>query len=591
MAKGMTESALLRENAVLNERVGELTDALNRQMAINADLTRQVGRLSEDLNRQIAVNAELVRQVAENNTEIKGLRADLKDADARYMEKELEKESEAKARKEAEEGMAKLERKVSGLNSLLSNGSEKRRPAQPASAEEWKKLEDERKEARKARKNNGAKRDMHLEAETVDVFLRPDLDAETLKRVKWLGTREVTRYSVVPPRMIKTVYHIDKGLLDGRILEAPTPRTPYLNSNYDASFSAFLAYCRFSLGLPVERIVRQCSDFGFDLDKATAHNLLRLTAELLGPVHELIGEEVKESSSHYIKGDETYHPVQLYWSGERRVDGGKMIRKGYVWALQDMAGGQEYLFYDNGSRSQEVLTKEMEGYSGTVQSDAFRAYGNLAKGSGGKITNINCIQHGKRKMVAMKGNPDADRIVDKMNMLYREEHKHKVGVDGWTVEDNLKWRREYAPPLLEDLKADLLSLKSDPRYTPKSQMAQAVNYILNIWGGIEGIFTRGDYDLDSNSLEVTFRGIAQSRKSSLFFGSHEGAKRAAVFYSLAISCRNLGINFFEYMEDVIRRASELPAAKKKDEWDERYKGKWKALTPYNWKMEKQGEAE
>ena len=29
--------------------------------------------------------------------------------------------------------------------------------------------------------------------------------------------------------------------------------------------------------------------------------------------------------------------------------------------------------------------------------------------------------------------------------------KNKIGADGWTSDDNLKWRREYAPPILNAL--------------------------------------------------------------------------------------------------------------------------------------------
>ena len=42
----------------------------------------------------------------------------------------------------------------------------------------------------------------------------------------------------------------------------------------------------------------------------------------------------------------------------------------------------------------------------------------------------------------------------------------------------------------------------------------------------------------------------------MFFGSHEGASRAAILYSIAISCRLNGINLFEYICDVIEKTVE-----------------------------------
>ena len=39
--------------------------------------------------------------------------------------------------------------------------------------------------------------------------------------------------------------------------------------------------------------------------------------------------------------------------------------------------------------------------------------------------------------------------------------------------------------------------------------------------------------------------------------SHEGAKRGALFYSLSCSCRLCGVDFFEYLTDVINRIAAM----------------------------------
>ena len=49
---------------------------------------------------------------------------------------------------------------------------------------------------------------------------------------------------------------------------------------------------------------------------------------------------------------------------------------------------------------------------------------------------------------------------------------------------------------------------------------------------------------------------AKEAGNSMFFGSHEGASRAAILYSIAISCRLNGINLFEYICDVIEKTVE-----------------------------------
>ena len=149
-------------------------------------------------------------------------------------------------------------------------------------------------------------------------------------------------------------------------------------------------------------------------------------------------------------------------------------------------------------------------------------------------------------------------LVELTNKLYQKEHEHCVGQQGWTDKDNLRHRKRYAPQILSEIKRELLRIKSKPDLLPKSEMAGAVDYMLSQWEAIKGIFTEGYYYLDNNLVERYNRYISLSRRNSLFFGSHKGAERGALFYSLACSCRMQGINTFEYITEVINKAAKLP---------------------------------
>ena len=46
-----------------------------------------------------------------------------------------------------------------------------------------------------------------------------------------------------------------------------------------------------------------------------------------------------------------------------------------------------------------------------------------------------------------------------------------------------------------------------------------------------------------------------SRRSSLFFGSHKGAERAAVLYTLALSAKMNHLNIFDYLVDILDRTA------------------------------------
>ena len=71
----------------------------------------------------------------------------------------------------------------------------------------------------------------------------------------------------------------------------------------------------------------------------------------------------------------------------------------------------------------------------------------------------------------------------------------------------------------------------------------------------------------------------ESRRNSMFFGSHEGARRGAILYSIAISCKLNGINLFEYISDVIEKTIEWQPNTPLE--------KYRDLLPDRWKKQQQ----
>lgn len=166
-------------------------------------------------------------------------------------------------------------------------------------------------------------------------------------------------------------------------------------------------------------------------------------------------------------------------------------------------------------------------------------------------------------------------MVDIINRLYHKSHKHKVGENGWTVLENLAYRQEYASDILSDLKDKLEEISSREDLLPKSDLAQAVGYALNEYNAICDIFSRGDTCLDNNLIERINRYVSLSRRNSLFFGSHEGARRASILYSIAISCKLNGINAFDYIKDVIDKTAEWQPNTPLEKYREILPDRWK----------------
>ena len=83
------------------------------------------------------------------------------------------------------------------------------------------------------------------------------------------------------------------------------------------------------------------------------------------------------------------------------------------------------------------------------------------------------MQHIKRKFIdSGENDPDVKRSVELINKLYQNEHKHKVGVDGWTAEQHLAHRKKYALDILGEIKDVLDEIEERGDLLPKSELRE-----------------------------------------------------------------------------------------------------------------------
>ena len=493
------------------------------------------------------------KQIAAQSAHIADITAQLKDALARL-------ESIEQSVKQKDAAIQKEKNRNKGLTTLLGKSNEQQKPPKPELTDEERKvLEEARAVRRKQRGNNGARRDCHTEVkvEYHDVYPDdPDFDMERARPLEETGGdgqpryRECVRYTYTPGHFTKHVYRMHTFTQDGRVFEPKTPPSAFLNSNYDSSFVAGLMQLRYMYAMPMERIIHYFEDMGFNLNKKTASFLMGRAAEAFARFYAAIRQAVLGEDC--IAADETYFKILVPEKNSK----GKGVRKGYFWVIVAVNRGLLYVVYEDGSRSGDVIFKEVEGYKGTMQSDAASFYKKIEGSDYPCIIRIACIQHIKRRFIECQDyEPDAARMVRLLNRLYQEDHRHKVGEKGWTVEKHQKWRQQYAPDILADIRELLDKILARPDLLPKSDLASAAGYLDMEWDAVVDIFKRGDTHLDNNLVERMNRYFSMSRRSSLFFGSHSGAERAAVLYTLALSARMNHINFFDYIVDILDKTA------------------------------------
>ncbi len=520
------------------------------------DILREQLAAANMMNRELLLQNENLRKtISELNDTITSLR--------------LSMASLEKALTEKDSALSKSENIRRGLAKISRNISEKQKPS-PSSEQSECSSPNASKSAfdPKIRGNNGAKRNPHYELETEIVDVYPDDPAFRESEASEISVGQSVRYIMIGPKFIKRIYNLHTYKQGGKLYTSKAPNAPLQNSSYDGSFIAGVLQLRYIYSMPVERICKYFTECGFDADKATLNGLVGKASSICENLYKALLCAVKEDS--YLSGDETYHNVLLKGSDKDKDDKG--IKKGYIWGITGRNNRLVYFSYNKGSRATEVLLDMMKGYKGTIQSDGWGAYKKLGQG----IRRIGCAQHCKRRFLDLDGNPDAMEVVHLINELYHNDNMHRIGRDGWTEADHLKWRREYAPPILIRLRAKLLQIiDNEAEYPPTSQLHTAAAYMLKEWDGIEAIFTKGCYSLDNNAIEGINRYISLSRRNSLFFGSHEGAKRAVVLYSIACSCRLHKINTFEYLSDVLNRLADIPMTAPMEVYRQLLPDKWK----------------
>ena len=125
--------------------------------------------------------------------------------------------------------------------------------------------------------------------------------------------------------------------------------------------------------------------------------------------------------------------------------------------------------------------------------------------------------------------------------------------------ERLRIRREKEAPIIDELIAAVKEKVKEGNVLPKSKLAMALNYFYGLIPYLKNYLEHPNARMDNNVAERAVRPLAIGRKNWLFVGSMKGGQSAAVLLSLVQTCRGLGVNPRDYLEDVMRRFYSHPA--------------------------------
>ncbi len=87
----------------------------------------------------------------------------------------------------------------------------------------------------------------------------------------------------------------------------------------------------------------------------------------------------------------------------------------------------------------------------------------------------------------------------------------------------------------------------------KSNLAEAIRYVLSRWDGLTCFVEDGRIKIDSNVIERAIRPLALARKNALFASLNRGGEPWAIIASLVETCKLCGVASQACLADVLSR--------------------------------------
>jgi transposase len=323
------------------------------------------------------------------------------------------------------------------------------------------------------------------------------------------------------------------------VVEAAAPPQAVEKSLAGEGLLAHVVVSKYVDHLPLHRLAGIFARDGVDLSRTTLCGWIADVATALGPIGDQLRQEV--TAATYLHTDDT--PVTVL-----DAQGGSF--KGRLWVYLDPLG-QQVVFDATATHERDGPEAFLAPFAGALQADAYAGYDALYRS--GRVVEIGCWAHARRRFVeALTTDPQAALIVALIQQLYQVE---RAGTD-LDADARRTLRREQAVPLLARIDA----VRQDLARTvlPKSPLGDALRYLSNQWVALQRYVDDGRLAADNNRAENQLRVVAVGRKNWLFAGSLEGARRAALLYSLVQSCKLVDVPPFDYLRDVLLRVATHP---------------------------------
>ena len=381
-----------------------------------------------------------------------------------------------------------------------------------------------------------------------------------------IGDERTEQLDIIPAKM-QVIVHVHKKyackVCEETIKTAKKPKQPIPKSIATPGLLAHVLTQKYQFHLPLYRQEQMLRCIGVDISRATLSHWVIKCSELLQPLVNLLEDEVQSYDVAYA--DES--TVQVLQEPDKPAQS-----KSYMWCF---GGGPpdrfSLIYHYHATREYQKAMDFFADYKGYLHCDGYQAYDALSK-TNGNVIQAGCWYHVRRKFVeaskVSKKAGLANHFIEQIQKLSKVE---KVILNGKLNADEAKaYREEKAKPIINKIKLGLDNKAAS--VSSQSLLGKAIHYALNQWHKLLTYLDDGRLEISNNRLERAIKPFACGRKNWLFANSVEGAKAAAIIYSLIETCKAHDVDPHTWLRSTLEK---IPSAETIDQFE--------ALLPFYFK--------
>lgn len=420
---------------------------------------------------------------------------------------------------------------------------------EPAEKEEPSAVETEKITYERKKKRHAGRRPLPEDLPRTQIIIEPDIDTTGMVCIG----EEVTEVLAKQPSTFFVIQIIRKkwAKADGSgVVIGKMPSRAIEKSIAHESLLAYILVSKFVDHLPLYRLVQIFQRQGVPIPTSTINDWVGACCELLLPLYEVLKKELL--LNEYLQADES--PIKVLDKHKKGT-----THLGYQWVY--LSKDQKLVLFDyRKGRGRDGPRRILKNFSGYLQTDGYSVYEEFGKNP--NITLLSCMAHARRKFVQARDNDPqrAAYFLSQVQSLYHLEAGLRDQNADW--DRRLEARQNLALPILQHLGQWLKT--QYPQVLPKSAIGKAIHYSLKRWKLLCRYTEHGGLEIDNNLIENQIRPLALGRKNYLFAGSHQGAKNAAIMYSLLGSCKLNGLDPFQWLYAILDKIPDYPVNKISD---------------------------